>query len=300
MWTVTRAAARPLWLACAAMAITVLTPRPVAAQAVDLRTWSAESYPAVSGFGAGVWSVSDTNDSVLQSVNGQPTLFHSDFNIFNKDVTGRLVVNSGSDDDYVGFAVGYRPGDITNAAADYLLVDWKRSTQSFNFGSPSDTPGSTAYRGLAVSRVRGIPTADEFWGHTNFDTHTGGGLEELARGITLGDTGWERDADYSFRFVFSPSRLQVYVNGTLELNVAGSFADGRLAFYNFSQSGVEYSSFLVQPIDFLLALRIAGGLQGATATNYAQLNKATSGASQNVIDMEDVLVLIRIAGGLNP
>ncbi len=217
------------------------------AATVDLRTWSAESYPAVSGFGAGVWTPSATGASVLQSVNGQPTLFVSDFDTFGTDVRGTIRVNPGGDDDYVGFALGFSPGDTTAAGADYLLVDWKQGTQAFNFGAPSNTPGSTAARGLAVSRVTGVPTADEFWGHVNFDTDTAGAVTELARGATLGSTGWAGNQDYVFRFVFQPTRLQVYVNDGLEMSVDGNFANGRMAFYNFSQSGVTYSAFTVDP-----------------------------------------------------
>jgi hypothetical protein len=208
---------------------------------VELDTWTAESYPAVSGFPAGIWTVSGNKASVVQSQNGQPTMFYSDFNAYNTDVTGKITV-SGTDDDYIGFAIGFNPSDSTNASADYLLIDWKSVNQYWNFGSPSDTPGSTAYAGLAVSHVFGIPTADEFWGHVNFDSDASG-LTELARGTNLGSTGWTQGTEYAFRFLFTPTVLQVYVDDALELNVAGSFGDGRLAFYNFSQAGVTYSAF---------------------------------------------------------
>ncbi len=160
---------------------------------VDLSTWTAESYPAVSGFGAGVWTVAGDNLSVYQSVNGQPTLFYSDFLAFNTSFQGKIKVETTSDNDFIGFALGFQPGDTSNSSADYLLVDWKQGSQTFNFGSPSCTPGSFAPRGLAVSRVTGIPTADEFWGHTNFDSPAcsdlNNGLQELQRGSTQGSTG---------------------------------------------------------------------------------------------------------------
>jgi hypothetical protein len=218
---------------------------PSRAATVDLSSWTAESYPAVSGFNAGVWTVSGDDTSVLQSVNGQPTMFYSDFNAAGTDITGSLFVDSNSDgdDDYVGFAIGFEPGDSSSATAEYLLIDWKQDTQVYNFDSPSTTPGSTAFEGLAVSRVTGVPTADEFWGHVEFDTHTGGAVEELDRGNTLGATGWQFDTTYEFRFVFTETSLQVYVDDVLELDIAGDFPDGRFAFYNFSQEEVTYSAF---------------------------------------------------------
>jgi hypothetical protein len=213
-----------------------------AAAPVNLNTWSAESYPAVAGFGAGVWNTAPDGSSVTQSVNGQPTLFVSDFNAFGSDVRGKIRVNSNTDDDYIGFAIGYQPGDTGNAAADYLLIDWKQATQFFDFGNPSTTPGSTADVGLAVSRVTGVPTADEFWGHANLDA-TADGLQELQRGTTLGATGWNEFTTYEFRFVFQPNSLMVFVDNQLELSIVGNFSDGRMAFYNFSQADVTYSAF---------------------------------------------------------
>lgn len=241
---------KPLFPACrfmiAAAATTVAASSGVAAAPVDLSTWTAESYPAVAGFGAGKWTVAADGNSVTQSVNGQPTLFVSDFNVFGTDVRGKIRVNAGSDNDFVGFALGYKAGDTTNTGADYLLVDWKQGDQYYDFGAPSNTPGSDAYKGLAVSRVFGVPTADEFWGHVNFpDNGNGNGLNPLARGANLGSTGWADGATYEFRFVFQPTTLQVYVDNQLELSVSGAFSDGRLAFYNFSQGNVTYSAFTV-------------------------------------------------------
>ncbi|MGH9336859.1 MAG: PEP-CTERM sorting domain-containing protein, partial [Vicinamibacteria bacterium] len=215
---------------------------------VDLNTWVAESYPAVSGFGPGVWTVGGGGSSVFQSVNGQPTIFYSDFNAFNTDVTGRIQVSAGAgDDDYIGFVLGFNGGDSSNGAADYLLVDWKQEEQFFDFGNPSTTPGSTAFEGLAVSRVSGTPFADEFWGHVDLPGNPTGGLNELQRGANLGSTGWVHGTEYEFRFVFTPTTLQVFVDGVQEISINGAFSDGRLGFYNFSQASVTYSAFTVDP-----------------------------------------------------
>jgi PKD repeat protein len=218
------------------------------AMSVNLSGWAAESYAAVSGFGAGNWNVSTDGASVFQSVNGQPTLFYSDFAAFKTEVRGVIRVNTTSDDDFIGFALGFRPGDATNGEAEYLLIDWKKSTQPFDFGSPSCTPGATANVGLAVSRVFGVPTADELWGHANFDSacsDADNGVEELARANTLGSTGWVSSTSYQFAFQFTATLLRVFVDDVLELEIDGVFNDGRLAFYNFSQAAVDYSAFTI-------------------------------------------------------
>lgn len=219
---------------------------------IDLNAWTAESYPAVSGFGAGVWNVAGDGSSVTQSVNGQPTFFYSDFTAFGTKTTGTIRVSSaGGDDDYIGFALGFNPGDSLSGTASYLLIDWKRGTQNYNFGSPSASPGGNALAGLAVSRVTGIPDADEFWQHANLDgTAAGSGLTELARGDNLGTTGWAFNTDYEFSFDFGPNNLEVFVNGVKEFDIGGVFTDGRMAFYNFSQAAVTYSAFELEEGSF--------------------------------------------------
>jgi hypothetical protein len=224
------------------------------AAAVDLGLWNDESYPAVAGIGAGVWTVSGDGLSVNQSVNGQPTLFVSDFDVAGLAIEGTVIVNTSSDDDLIGFALGITPGDADpgDHTSDYLLVDWKQGTQGFNFGAPSCTDGSTSLMGLAVSRVTGIPTADEFWGHFDEDnigcSPDGEGLIELQRATSLGATGWADNTSYTFRFEFTTTSLKVFVDGVEELNIAGTFNDGSLAFYNFSQANVTYSAFEIEPL----------------------------------------------------
>lgn len=243
-------------MVCLLMVFTIFSAVPASANAVqpvDLSTWTAESYPAVSGFPAGIWTVSPEKTSVFQSQNGQPTMFYSDFDAFNTQVQGKIMV-TGTDDDYVGFAIGFQPGDSTNTTADYLLIDWKRGTQPYNFGSPSCGPGTTAPAGLAVSRVKGVPIADEFWGHVDQDaveapcSPLGQGLTELDRGANLGDKGWVVGQEYDFKFEFTETSLKVYVNDVLEIDITGSFNNGRLAFYNFSQAEVTYSGYTVLPL----------------------------------------------------
>ena len=227
-----------------------LVPAAAVAAPVNLGTWGAESYPAVAGFSAGVWTVAPGGAAVTQSVNGQPTFFYSDFAAFGTRITGTLR-SGGGDNDYIGFALGFRPGDTSNASADYLLIDWKAANQFFDFGNPSVSPGGTAAAGLAVSRVTGIPDADEFWQHRNLaGTGAGSGVQELARGATLGSTGWAANTDYEFTFDFGPNDLEVFVNGVKQLDISGDFNDGRMAFYNFSQANVRYAAFVVDAGSF--------------------------------------------------
>jgi len=222
---------------------------------VDLGTWTAESYASLAGSEDGLWTVAADGLSVVQSVNGQPTVFYSDFELVAQIVEVRVRVDvAAGDDDLIGFALGFRPGDASSQSAEYLLVDWKQVEQTHDFAAPSDTPGSTSERGLVASRVFGVPTADELWGRVNFDHPSSGlldGLEVLGRGT--GD-GWEHGREYLFRFELSDASADIYLDGDLQMALAGDFSgllDGRLAFYNFSQGGVIYRSVTLDPCAIL-------------------------------------------------
>jgi len=231
------------------------TPTPTPTQSpppvsTNLEKWGAEAYALVSDeyYSPPSWILSSENRSVREDLNCQPSLFYSDFLIGNSSIHVKIKPLSGyeSDDDQIGFALGFQPGDTNNHKADYLLIDWKSNWEDADkdFGGSSCGPGGKAREGLAVSRVTGIPTADEFWQHTDQDvtcSPKNEGLTELARAAHLGSTGWVLDHEYDFSFQFNATSLIVSVDGVPEINIKGNFNDGRLAFYNFSQAGVTYS-----------------------------------------------------------
>jgi hypothetical protein len=191
------------------------------AAAVDLSTWTVENYSA----GAGNWVVQPGNTTVLQTINGSPTVFLSNQSALGTEIQGKVKVTTSSDNDFMGFVLGFSVGDFSNVAADYLLIDWKQGNQDIAAG------------GLAVSRVTGVgANTNDFWGHQ-------GAVDELARGATLGATGWADNVEYTFGFEFTSTNLKVVVDGIQQINLAGNFSGGNLGFYNFSQSSVLYSGF---------------------------------------------------------
>lgn len=193
---------------------------PAMAAPVDLSTWTRE--------GPGTWNVQPGNDSVIQTLNGNPTVFYSDFNSFGNQLSGSIRVNTTGDDDFIGFVIGFNPGDLTAAATNFLLVDWKQLNQG-SYGCAGDA-------GLAVSLVTGgLPAGGGAW------CHQGANVTELQRGATLGATGWADNTEYTFDLEYTSTNLKVFVDGNLELDVNGAFTDGRFGFYNYSQERVEYA-----------------------------------------------------------
>lgn len=190
------------------------------ATTVDLSTWQQE--------GGGNWNFDGDFNGVVQTLNtSQPAVLHNGVNSQGMALSGEITVQTNSDDDFVGFVLGFNAGDSTNPDADYLLIDWKQADQALN-------SGAFGQEGLAVSRVTGAFDFDRFWEHS-------GHVNELQRGFTRGATGWVNHRTYTFDLIFNPTNVQVFVDGVQELNISGSFEDGSFGFYNLSQAHVRYA-----------------------------------------------------------
>jgi hypothetical protein len=203
---------------------------------VALTHWTAENTPKLGDQPNAQWVVQAGGTSVKETTNGQPTFFYSDFTAGGKLITADVKAGS-SDDDFVGFVIGFDPGEATSASAQYLLVDWKKTDQFHNFAAPSTVAGSTAQRGLAISLVQGAPQADQFWGH-------GAGITELFSDTTP----YVPASTYQFSFTVLANTVTVGLNGSTLYAAQGSFGDGRFGFYNFSQANALYGNVEVSPV----------------------------------------------------
>ena len=204
---------------------------PVAANAVpvDLSSWITLSPPDQAN-----WEVQPGNDSVLQTVNGSPSIFFdpTDFSSHGEALAGSIEVGpptlAFNDDDFIGFILG-----VGSATGEYYLIDWKQGTQA---GPPGCGTGEA---GLAFSVFQAGTPGCSFWDHSGV---------EVARADTLGATGWEDETPYDFSIIYEADLIQVIVDGVLELNVTAAdaglteFVDGGFGFYNFSQEQVLYSA----------------------------------------------------------
>ena len=185
--------------------------------------------------GSPSWSVSADGTTVTQSQNADPAVYVSSMPAVGVSMTFSLAVNTSSDDDFIGWAIGYDAGEGSSASADWLLFDWKRTDQ---YNSTYDCYG---YDGLAMSRVTSAIVSDaDVWCHHN-------AISEVARANTLGSTGWSRYTDHTVQVDYSTTQIDVWVDGTLEFSEAGSFPTGNFAFYNYSQEAIEYT--LLAPLD---------------------------------------------------
>ncbi|MDJ0845577.1 hypothetical protein [Crocosphaera sp.] len=186
---------------------------------LDLHNWTAESYDRAQidalkyNAHEAEWVVSNDGKSVSQQTDCQPTFFYSDFSSFHNTISVKLKVQSDVDDDHIGFALNFKPGDTTNPNADFLVLHWSKSTSQ-----------------MKLCRVSGIPNYIDFIK-----------LPEVATAKTLASTGWNSDQTYEFKFACSQSKLKIWVDGNLEFDLDGQFEDGRFACYSCSQAAVLFS-----------------------------------------------------------
>ena len=123
--------------------------------AVDLNDWTAEAYESNTQYCAsGAWTV-DSAGRAKETEGESPSVLYGDFDAAGKRLAA--TVNPGNDDDFIGFVVGFNGGDSTSASADYLLIDWKKQTQSFNFAGDSTSSGGGAARGSEALASHGHP-----------------------------------------------------------------------------------------------------------------------------------------------
>lgn len=178
---------------------------------VDLSNWTSH--------GEGQWEVANDGKSVTQLVNDGSTFFLSDLEFIDKKFEGQLKVNTGFDDDFIGFVFGYTGSD------DYLLFDWKQADQQFG-----DVIIESGFR---LAKITGTDV--------NFTLFTGSDIEVLGN-KTEGNNGWQDFTLNDFALDYSTSAINISINGTSIFDVAGDFNKGKFGFYNRSQSDVIYSS----------------------------------------------------------
>lgn len=253
MFNAVRRALAPLSFTLFATAAAASWSNSASAGTVDLSSWIAEG-------GSSNWQVQAGNDSVKQLVNGAPTYFFEDgSNAQGTSLSGSITVETSSDNDFIGFVLGYQSGEHNSATADYWLIDWKQANQ-----------GAAAV-GLSLSHVTNSTVTNDFWAHE-------GGVNEVQRASSLGSSGWSDFTSYDFELVFTSSLIEVFVNGVKELSYSSashgsSFGDGAFGFYNYSQSDVLYSAIsedvvaVPTPASLLLLLT---GLAGFGLTRRLQ------------------------------
>jgi hypothetical protein len=230
------------------------------AAAVVALPLSAPAFAApidLSGFspsGSGTWTVAPDGGSARQTVNGndlQPAFLSGSGNVQGQSLQATVRVDPATPQqlDRIGFVLGFSPDENAGGIdpVDYWLIDWQGGAKTY-FSRPITA-------GLALSHVTG-PAAEQLWTHNRngngtFATGPGFVVEEVARGTTLGATGWAPGVTYDFRIDFTSTLIEVFVGGVREISFAGGFTDGGFGFYTQGQPGVTFTlaSSALTPVD---------------------------------------------------
>jgi RHS repeat-associated protein len=194
---------------------------------VDLRSWTYVQSTASTGQPPANWLVDASGTSVTQTVNANASFFLSDFDLANDEIEGSWRVDTGDDDDFMGFVFGYQ--DPTH----FYLFDWKQADQQ---------DCGTGLRGMSVKIVNAdsaLQCAD-LW-NTN-------GTADRVETLFHNSIPYADRTDYEFFLRFEPGMFTITVKGgdivieSVTLSDS-TYTSGKFGFYNFSQSSVRYSGF---------------------------------------------------------
>lgn len=147
-----------------------------------------------------------------------------------------LSVSAGTgDDDLIGFGFAWLDG------AHSWLLDWKKNTQTFNWGQPVAINDDTAEAGMKLKRIDGAYSWDGLWGGQD-----GQGVSTVA-GPVAG--GWVAGTVYHFELQLAPGHIVVIRDGVTIFDVLEpSFPGGagKIAGYGFSQNNVNVANVLTE------------------------------------------------------
>jgi hypothetical protein len=136
-----------------------------------------------------------------------------------------------------------------------------------------------------------VPTADELWQHADYIENPSGGVTQLVRGATLGSTPYNRNGgSHLVDIRYTATNVTVLVDGVEQINMNGSFPDGRFGVYTIAQGPpASFANFEVLSTDFAglsatvdrsngnITIRNAGGVP--VEFDYYQFDSASGSLS---------------------
>ena len=143
-----------------------------------------------------------------------------------------LSVTAGTgDDDLMGFGFAWLDGSHS------WLLDWKKATQSFNWGQSVPVNDDVAEVGMKIKRINGSYSWDGLWGGSD-----GAGVSTIAGPV---GAGWNAGTVYHFVMQLSPGHIVVTRDGlplfdVLEPSFPGGA--GKITGYGFSQNNVTITN----------------------------------------------------------
>lgn len=202
----------------------------------DLTNWYQEG-----PLGDGNWTVQPGGREVNQSINGGATFFISPERTIDEVIMGTMKVDTGTDDDFIGFVMGFQDPTpvegIEDEFYDFILFDWKKGTQG------------DAKKGFTLAHAYGVFDNTNWFGSYSpylwYHYNTPGKFDVLAKDDAA--NGWEFNTEYTFQILYTSSRIKIKVDDVLIFDEEGSFPEGKFGFYNSSQEKVTYGRVKTAP-----------------------------------------------------
>ncbi len=224
---------------------------------LNFNNWQVGGQPS-----NGNWVLQGGGTSVLQTVNGAPTMFYSPFDLMNVHISGQFR-STDTDDDWMGFVFSFLNPLGATDSFDCWLFDWKQDWQG---SSP---------RGMALNRVNGLIT-----NYGSFSSHVNTPEFTVVQN-DFGGPGWSRGTNHNFDLYLTYTRAIIYVDGVLKFDWQDCFKPGRFGFYNLSQEDCSYSNFVYDLyIDFAVPPQVCRG--NAAAFNFTNTCVTTLGQYQSL------------------
>ncbi len=195
---------------------------------VDFNNWVQAGDPD-----NGDWQILNGGSELYQTINGQPTFYVTQYDLLNVEIQGKFLLEDDGDNDFVGFVFGFRsPLSSPWDEYDTWLFDWKKDGNS----------GSNDWHsGFSLDSISGTVTAAQqgsaFWEHQDV-----GGFHLIDSLVGAG-LGWEYNTEYSFKLIYTATKIIIIVDGDTIFQRVGCYVPGRFGFYNYSQSHVRYYDF---------------------------------------------------------
>ena len=274
--------------------LTFITFNSFSQEIVDLSTWEQRG-----DLNNGNWVYDSNANSVKQTNNSNPTFYVSDQNFINKTITGEIYVNTSSDDDFIGFVLGFEePTASLLNRYKFLLVDWKQLDQD----PSNNTLAKAEIRLIYYDKAANDP-GNIFWS-TPTQTSTWGVIDIYEPSPSFPDVnsqgGWEEFKTIEFKAVYSENNVKIFFdfgdgNFTKVFDVDASsipffesFPNGRVGFYNYSQNEVIYKNFTVPNGNFEI-VSTGGGIEGVDwMLSGNTLIPLSSNAKINSADLESI------------
>ncbi|WP_298949654.1 MBG domain-containing protein [uncultured Polaribacter sp.] len=276
------------------LSLTFITFNSFSQEIVDLSTWEQRG-----DLNNGNWVYDSNANSVKQTTNSNPTFYVSDQNFINKTITGEIYVNTSSDDDFIGFVLGFEePTASLLNRYKFLLVDWKQLDQD----PSNNTLAKAEIRLIYYDKAANDP-GNIFWS-TPTQTSTWGVIDTYDPSPSFPDVnsqgGWEEFKTIEFKTVYSENNVKIFFdfgdgNFTKVFDVDASsvpffesFPEGRVGFYNYSQNEVIYKNFTVPNGNFEI-VSTGGGIEGVDwMLSGSTLIPLSSNAKINSSDFESL------------